>query len=204
MSINKRHDHGDQQNRIEGVGDLDEIDSHYSADIITEEMNFQAEGPPGGATGRDFTIDRLFSMFVMENRRRDQFMENIIKRLFPVSQTNSNRTSSGESSSISNNHTYAIMPELLKNIPNFHGDLTKAKRFLESLNSAQILYSLPDNNMLETARTRMIDGAKFWYQTKSKEISTWQDFVQQFKKTFLNKESSTVKWKKMMEITQRR
>ncbi|KAG5871440.1 hypothetical protein JTB14_027445 [Gonioctena quinquepunctata] len=131
MSLNNTNDHGDQQNRIEGACDLEEIDSQYSAESITEEMNFQVEGRPGGATGREFTIYILFPMFLMENQRRDQVMEKIIERRSSVSRTNSNRNSSGESSSISNNHTYAIMPKLSKNTPNFNGDLTKEKSFSE-------------------------------------------------------------------------
>ncbi|KAK9721408.1 Reverse transcriptase (RNA-dependent DNA polymerase) [Popillia japonica] len=51
--------------------------------------------------------------------------------------------------------------------------------------------------------TRMIEGAYQWYWTKTSEIHTWQDFRDNFKKTFIKEESKTSRWKKMTERTQK-
>nr|CAI5822132.1 unnamed protein product [Callosobruchus analis] len=94
------------------------------------------------------------------------------------------------------------MPELLKNLTTFDGNSANAKQWIKSLTSAQLLHDLPDTYMLETARTRLVSGASYWYAVNEPEIQTWQQFVDIFNSTFVRKESFSTKWRKMVARTQ--
>nr|CAI5846281.1 unnamed protein product [Callosobruchus analis] len=94
------------------------------------------------------------------------------------------------------------MPQLLKNLTTFDGNSANAKQWIKSLTSAQLLHDLPDTYMLETARTRLVSGASYWYAVNEPEIQTWQQFVDRFNSTFVPKESFSTKWRKMVARTQ--
>ncbi|GJQ65665.1 hypothetical protein Trydic_g7753 [Trypoxylus dichotomus] len=58
--------------------------------------------------------------------------------------------------------------------------------------------------MLETERTRLIEGAYHWYETNEADLLDWKSFQERFEKIFVTKESTAVKWRKMISRTQRR
>lgn len=123
-------------------------------DVEDAEVAVQREANHLSREGGNLDVNKLFETLMIENRRRDEFFEKILDRL-------GNRS---ENSDVG----LEIMPELHKNILNFNGDTRQAKTWLNNLNSAQTLHNLPDTFMLETARTRLTEGASYWYDFKNK------------------------------------
>nr|CAI5821929.1 unnamed protein product [Callosobruchus analis] len=136
----------------------------------------------------DTNLAKLFQDMMVENRRRDALIERLVDKLtvHPAGP----------------NTNVAVMPELLKNLTTFDGNSANAKQWIKSLTSAQLLHDLPDTYMLETARTRLVSGASYWYAVNEPEIQTWQQFVDRFNSTFVPKESFSTKWRKMVARTQ--
>lgn len=138
----------------------------------------QRENVPREPERNYVDINKLFENMIIENKRRDAVIERLLDRL-TLPTTNHCQTSPTQN--------LTIMPDLLRNIAHFNGDCSKASAWLQSLSSVQLLHGLPDAYMLETARTRLTDGAYHWYQTKANDILTWADFVEQFSATFMIK-----------------
>ncbi|KAK9752653.1 hypothetical protein QE152_g3979 [Popillia japonica] len=105
--------------------------------------NFQEQTQEKGV----IDLAKMVGQMMVENQKRDQILDNLLSKL----------TLENQSTPAKNNLT--IMPDLLRNIPTFDGNTNKAAVWFKNLDSAQILHELPDNYMLETARTRMIEGA---------------------------------------------
>ncbi|KAK9730643.1 hypothetical protein QE152_g14377 [Popillia japonica] len=125
--------------------------------------NFQEQTQEKGV----IDLAKMVGQLMVENQKRDQILDNLLSKL-----------------TLENQKIYQLL---------FDGNRNKAEVWLKNLDSAQILHELPDNYMLETARTRMIEAAYQWYWTKTREIHTWQDFRDNFKKTFIKEESMTSK-----------
>ncbi|GJQ79431.1 hypothetical protein Trydic_g16290 [Trypoxylus dichotomus] len=138
-------------------------------------------------------LNNLVENFMNESKRKDSLMEKLIVQL-----------TSKNANELINRTSMSIMPDVLRNIEKFNGDITKAKLWLEKLKSAQILHQLPDTYMLETACTRLIGGASYWYETKIKEIHTWKDFILKFTSTFVHQESLSTRWKRMEDKRQKK
>nr|CAI5826329.1 unnamed protein product [Callosobruchus analis] len=136
----------------------------------------------------DTNLAKLFQDMMVENRRRDALIERLVDKLTVQP--------AGPNTNV------AVMPELLKNLTTFDGNSANAKQWIKSLTSAQLLHDLPDTYMLETARTRLVSGASYWYAVNEPEIQTWQQFVDKFNSTFVPKESFSTKWRKMVARTQ--
>nr|CAI5831003.1 unnamed protein product [Callosobruchus analis] len=136
----------------------------------------------------DTNLAKLFQDMIVENRRRDTLIERLVDKLTVQP--------AGPNTNV------AVMPELLKNLTTFDGNSANAKQWIKSLTSAQLLHDLPDTYMLETARTRLVSGASYWYAVNEPEIQTWQQFVDRFNSTFVPKESFSTKWRKMVARTQ--
>nr|CAI5861487.1 unnamed protein product [Callosobruchus analis] len=136
----------------------------------------------------DTNLAKLFQDMMVENRRRDALIERLVDKLTVQP--------AGPNTNV------AVMPELLKNLTTFDGNSANAKQWIKSLTSAQLLHDLPDTYMLETARTRLVSGASYWYAVNEPEIQTWQQFVDRFNSTFVPKESFSTKWRKMVARTQ--
>nr|CAI5828350.1 unnamed protein product [Callosobruchus analis] len=136
----------------------------------------------------DTNLAKLFQDMMVENRRRNALIERLVDKLTVQP--------AGPNTNV------AVMPELLKNLTTFDGNSANAKQWIKSLTSAQLLHDLPDTYMLETARTRLVSGASYWYAVNEPEIQTWQQFVDRFNSTFVPKESFSTKWRKMVARTQ--
>ncbi|KAK9696747.1 hypothetical protein QE152_g31383 [Popillia japonica] len=93
------------------------------------------------------TITQILEKISFNNSRREVLLEKLVDKIAEKNES----------------PVLSIMPELLRNIRNFNGDNNKAKAWIESLNSVQELHNLPENYMLETARTRLIEGAHYLY-----------------------------------------
>ncbi len=104
--------------------------------------------------------------------------------------------------SLSSQSNLSAMPELLRTIPDFDGDPSKAPEWLERLNSIKMLHQLPDNYILEVARSHLVAGAKFWYNSCQGQLLTWLSFDRKFRTTFYVKESVTELWQRMARKTQ--
>nr|CAI5849821.1 unnamed protein product [Callosobruchus analis] len=133
----------------------------------------------------DTNLAKLFQDMMVENRRRDALIERLVDKLTVQP--------AGPNTNV------AVM---LKNLTTIDGNSANAKQWIKSLTSAQLLHDLPDTYMLETARTRLVSGASYWYAVNEPEIQTWQQFVDRFNSTFVPKESFSTKWRKMVARTQ--
>nr|CAI5863676.1 unnamed protein product [Callosobruchus analis] len=122
--------------------------------------------------------ERLFEMMIPENRWRNEVLGKLVDRISP-------QTSPVIEVQTPLASNRAVMPEVLRNIKTFNGDRVKVKVWLDTLISAETLHQLPGSYLLETARTRLTDGAKFWYEAKNLEIVSWEIFVDLFKLVFI-------------------
>lgn len=129
-------------------------------------------------------FEKMVELMIAENRRRDAWMERIFDRLSIAS------PSTPETSLVA-------MPEVLRSVPVFDGRRENARRWLETLISAQTLHRIPDNYMLETARTRLCNGAQYWYEAKSNDISNWENFIVHFKSTFYPRDNTVDKLREL-------
>ncbi|KAK9679399.1 hypothetical protein QE152_g40062 [Popillia japonica] len=101
----------------------------------------------------------MFGMLMLENQRRDKLMESMLQQLVQQDTSNSCNVS--------------MMPDFLSKIPTVDGNLTKANVWLKQLKSTKMLHVLPDNYMLDIARTyTLVDGAREWYLTNVSAMNT--------------------------------
>ncbi|KAK9708219.1 Zinc knuckle [Popillia japonica] len=169
---------------------FEQFQSQYGEEEqAAEEVQDKMAGKDAG--NETDTITKLFAQMMIENRRRDALLETLVNRIV---------NTTPEPTAVCN---ASIMPDLLQKIPTFDGSTDKAEGWIYKLESAQLLHSLPDNYVLETARTRLVSGAHHWYVTKRSQISTWEDFVHLFKATFIIEEATSDRYKKMINRTQR-
>lgn len=134
----------------------------------------ESEEPSPTSNNLDILIQHL--------TKRDALLERLVDKL-TVGTTPMSTTSNSTS----------VIPNLFQKIPDFDGEPNKAQTWLNDLEGVQILHSLPDNYIFETARTRLVGGAKYWYEMKRREISTWDDFMQKFTDTFIIAEDTSSK-----------
>ncbi|OXU16221.1 hypothetical protein TSAR_011633, partial [Trichomalopsis sarcophagae] len=144
----------------------------------------------------------------LESRQRDERRDGIILRLFTQLSTSTvpNPTNNNTVPASSTFQNYQVMPDLSKNIQNFTGNesSTAAKEWLSNIESMCLLHNWPDNFALETARMHLTLGARDWFATRKNLVSTWKDFKQTFRKTYVRNDSTTARWKRMTERIQQR
>ncbi|KAL1493749.1 hypothetical protein ABEB36_009443 [Hypothenemus hampei] len=109
-----------------------------TAEIVEEEM------VSGGLTPTDRMMERLFSLVIAQNRKRDEVMEKLIRE--------------SRNSSEYRGNAYHIMPDLTSNIGKFDGN-QGGEIWLKKLQSMEVLHHWPDSFTLETARTNLVGGA---------------------------------------------
>ncbi|KAK9718504.1 hypothetical protein QE152_g23126 [Popillia japonica] len=121
---------------------FEQFQSQYGEEEqATEEVQDKiAEKDIGNETD---TITKLFAQMMIENRRRDALLETLVNRIVNTTPK------------LTAVYNASIMPDLLQKIPTFDGSTDKAEGWIYTLESAQLLHSLPDNYVLETARTRL-------------------------------------------------
>lgn len=151
-------------------------------DSVSHEFEMRMPG-----IDENLNINRMMSIMLEENRRRDLVMERLIDKVTtPMSEAGR-----------SEDH-FQIMPDLTKNIRYFDGEAkSNASEWLKNLKSMKLLHNWPDQFVLETARIHLVGGAKHWMLSKIEDISTFQDFENAFKKTFIGKVSLAEKWRLM-------
>lgn len=135
-------------------------------------------------------LSQFLEKLLLENQRKDALLEKLIDKI------------SDREVLTQKPQNIGVMPGLLSNIASFDGNSLKAKEWLQSLNSAQILHNIPDNYILETARTKLTDGAYHWYQVRKSKIHSWQDFIENFEPTFIMEEPTSDKYKRMTQRIQ--
>lgn len=131
---------------------------------------------------------------ILEKRRRDEMMERLVQQLTPTSVV----TSEAKQSKLS------ITPKLLRNIKSFTGKSAGVGEWIKSLENIQELHRLPDHYILETARSKLTEGAKTCFETNRMRLNTWEAFTTAFRTIFTREESLTEKWKNMIERVQRK
>lgn len=91
------------------------------------------------------------------------------------------------------------MPDLSKSIDTFNAEKGSkdAADWLQRLETTGRLHFWPEPILFETARAHLVGAAKYWYQGRSKDLSSWNDFKSAFKKTFLSEKSKSELWKCM-------
>ncbi|KAK9739173.1 Zinc knuckle [Popillia japonica] len=98
----------------------------------------------------------------------------------------------------SNVKSYNVMPDFSKTISVFNGeDLSKAKAWLNEIETTARLHDWPSAFMLETAKNHLTSAARHWYEARKADIGTWVTFRDEFKKTFIHERNLTTLWKQM-------
>jgi len=95
-------------------------------------------------------------------------------------------------------------PDFHKSIPVFNG-LNSGFQALDWLNTANSVVDLnrwPDNFKLQSVRTNMEGPARHWFL--SRQIASWADFENQFKRTFIGEVSVGDRWKEMVRRVQQK
>ncbi|KAK9728552.1 hypothetical protein QE152_g17919 [Popillia japonica] len=94
--------------------------------------------------------------------------------------------------------SYNVMPDFSKTISVFNGeDLSKAKPWLNEIETTARLHDWPSAFMLETAKNHLTSAARHWYEARKADIGTWVTFRDEFKKTFIHERNLTTLWKQM-------
>ncbi|XP_051173489.1 uncharacterized protein LOC127289546 [Leptopilina boulardi] len=146
----------------------------------------------------DTRWENLMAHLIEDGRRRDEMFMNLCERVMARDQ--------GPVTPAPNPiPNYHIMPDLSKSINDFSGEIgtSRAKEWLESIDSMKVLHQWPDNFALETARMHMIDGARSWYQIRRTELITWELFRAAFTRSFIIHDNLPQKWMRMKERVQR-
>lgn len=99
---------------------------------------------------------------------------------------------------------FHIMPDLSKSIDKFNGEKgpLSAKLWLQQVETTASLHEWPEPFIFQTAKTHLEGAAKFWFVSKSEEITDWNAFKTAFKKTFTFEASKTDLWRNMTERVQ--
>lgn len=127
-------------------------------------------------------INALLEMMIRENQRRDDNMFRLLSKM-------TNNEPSRE---------FQIMPDLTKSIKTYDGQSkVEATEWLNNLKSMMTLHKWPESFVLETARTHLIGGAKFWMSRKQQELTTFTAFEDAFSKTFIGEVSRAERWRSM-------
>ncbi|KAL4123256.1 hypothetical protein QTP88_015463 [Uroleucon formosanum] len=95
-------------------------------------------------------------------------------------------------------------PDFHKSIPAFNGlnPGFQALDWLNTVNSVANLNRWPDNFKLQSVRTNLEGPARHWFS--SREIVSWADFENQFKRTFVGEVSIGDRWKEMVRCVQQK
>ncbi|KAL4149769.1 hypothetical protein QTP88_003637 [Uroleucon formosanum] len=95
-------------------------------------------------------------------------------------------------------------PDFHKSIPAFNGlnPGFQALDWLNTVNSVANLNRWPDNFKLQSVRTNLEGPARHWFS--SREIVSWADFENQFKRTFVGEVSFGDRWKEMVRCVQQK
>ncbi|KAK9505986.1 hypothetical protein O3M35_009935 [Rhynocoris fuscipes] len=105
---------------------------------------------------------------------------------------------------ISKPKEFKIIPDFKNNLEKFSGKVPRheAKAWFKSLNGIAKLHEWPNEFRLEAARASMVGPAKDWF--KSKEITSWEEFVKKFRRTYIGEIDSGTRWREMMKRTQKK
>lgn len=183
-------------------------DVHESGGTITtaDQVNKAAETQNSVAKGSEML--QMFQLMMNENKRRDDVLTKLVMQLATNKNNNSEKVQ--DSGRNGNEHgdgveSYHIMPDLTKNIRTYNGESKGvAKEWLANIKSMQKLHRWPEQFALETARSHLVDGAKFWYQSYRTEITDFQSFTKEFERTFVGEVGITEKWTKMTARVQQK
>ncbi|KAL4092249.1 hypothetical protein QTP88_026783 [Uroleucon formosanum] len=95
-------------------------------------------------------------------------------------------------------------PDFHKSIPAFNrlNPGFQALDWLNTVNSVANLNRWPDNFKLQSVRTNLEGPARHWFL--SREIVSWADFENQFKRTFVGEVSIGDRWKEMVRCVQQK
>lgn len=139
-------------------------------------------------------------MIMADNRRRDEFMANVIQGLATTNQNNNNPSSGNNT----RERNYNVMPDLSQRISKFEGSggSHEVKEWLRTLNGMRARQHWSNDIALETATMNLTRGAKNWYRLIADRITTFEEFETEFRNTFLINESVTVRWNKMQSRVQ--
>ncbi|KAK9501514.1 hypothetical protein O3M35_012224 [Rhynocoris fuscipes] len=105
---------------------------------------------------------------------------------------------------ISKPKEFKIIPDFKNNLEKFSGKVPRheAKAWFKSLNGIAKLHEWPNEFRLEAARASMVGPAKDWF--KSKKITSWEEFVEKFRRTYIGEIDSGTRWREMMKRTQKK
>lgn len=97
-----------------------------------------------------------------------------------------------------------IAPDLNKSIPVFNGLSSgyQALDWLQTVNGVANLHRWPDNFKIQSVRTNLEGAARHWFAAR--DITKWQDFETQFRKTFVGTVIIGDRWKDMSRRVQTR
>lgn len=139
----------------------------------------------------EMSLQSMLGVMVQENQRRDAMMERMMEKFMQASLS-------------ANTNNLSVMPEVLRNVPDFDGDVHKGREWIASLKSVKTLHELPESYMLETARNKLKRGAFHWYERRRFSLTTWEKFLAEFEETFVMGESVTEIFQRMTNRSQGR
>ena len=97
------------------------------------------------------------------------------------------------------------MPDLSNGFAKFNDEsgCDEAKYWLREIKSKKALYFWTDEICLQLAQTHLAEGAKQWFRANQAEIGTsWIEFENRYRKTFIGRETRADKFKRMLERKQ--
>lgn len=149
---------------------IDDFEAFQQNMQTNEESRSESEGTTviKGTSPNSNNLDSLIQHISKKDMLLEKLVDKLIVNTTPISTSSSSAT--------------PIMLNLFQKIPEFDGEPNKAKLWLNDLDSARIVHSLPDNYIFETGRTRLVGGAKYCYEMKRSEINTWDDLCRNLHK----------------------
>ncbi|XP_040066588.1 uncharacterized protein LOC120840244 [Ixodes scapularis] len=98
------------------------------------------------------------------------------------------------------------MPDLSKSISIFDGseDAASAREWVENLRRTATLRKWPSPFLLESAKSYITGAAKDWLRSRSADITSWEEFEDQFRRTFVSQSRAAERWRRMQDRVQQR
>ncbi|KAM7298816.1 uncharacterized protein ISCGN_019385 [Ixodes scapularis] len=147
--------------------------------------------------GKGVSVRELLNVIV----EKDCLLKDLLERLISTTATAS--SAAVESQGVT---TFQVMPDLGKNISKFDGseDAASAREWVENLRRTATLHKRPSSFLLESAKPHITGAAKDWLRSRSANITSWEEFKDHFRRTFVSQTRASERWRRMQDRVQQR
>ncbi|CAN7996098.1 unnamed protein product [Ixodes hexagonus] len=151
------------------------------------------------ADQRDGPSVRELLNVIME---RDRLLKDLLERLISTTTTTTS-SAAVESQGVT---TSQVVPDLSRNILKVDGgeDAASARDWVGNLRRTATLHKWPTSFLLETAKAHIMGAAKDWLHSRSAEITSWEEFEDRFRRTFVSQKRAAERWRRMQDRVQQR